>query len=114
MRLAPLGDVARDLGESQQFLRLTADRIDHGRRPEAAAVLADAPAFGLVPAFAACDVERARRCSGLPILLGIKTAEVLADDLVGGVTLDALRARIPVGDDAARVEHVDGVIDEAV
>ena len=35
---------------------------------------------------------------------------MLADDFLGGIAFDALRAGVPVGDDAAGVEHVDGVI----
>ncbi|HSV23417.1 MAG TPA: hypothetical protein VLJ17_10350 [Xanthobacteraceae bacterium] len=36
-----------------------------------------------------------------------------ADDFPGRVILDVRRAGIPVGYDAARVEHVDGVVDLA-
>ena len=35
---------------------------------------------------------------------------MLTDDLVTGVALEALRARVPTGHDPLRVEHVDGVI----
>ena len=33
LRLAPLGDVARDLGEADEFAVVVADRIDHDRAP---------------------------------------------------------------------------------
>ena len=36
---------------------------------------------------------------------------MLADDFVGRIALDPLRAGIPVGHDAVRIEHVDGVVD---
>src|SRR6202007_3020553 len=35
---------------------------------------------------------------------------MLSDDFLGGITLQPFRARIPVYDDAARIEHVDGAI----
>src|SRR6185295_11501130 len=50
LRLAALGHVARHLGEAAQRPRWRAQRRDHHVGPEAAAVLADAPA--LVPGMA--------------------------------------------------------------
>ena len=38
---------------------------------------------------------------------------MLSDDLIGRVALEPLRARVPVNNDPARVQHVDGVIDDA-
>jgi hypothetical protein len=40
----------------------------------------------------------------------IKGSEVLADDLLGGEALDALRAGVPACDAARRVEQENGVI----
>src|SRR6185312_4244705 len=88
-----------------------ADRVDHDARPEASAVLAHAPAFRLVFALAPRSRQRLLRDPALPVLIGIETREVVPDDLLGGVALDALRARVPVGDDAVRNEHEDGVVD---
>ena len=45
---APFGQIARDLGEADQLSIRVLNRIDDDARPEPAAVLADAPAFGLV------------------------------------------------------------------
>ena len=39
---------------------------------------------------------------------------MLADDVLGGVALDALGAGVPVGHDAAGIEHIDGVVDHAL
>src|SRR5207302_261678 len=44
----------------------------------------------------------------------VKPREMLADDLRGGVALDALAAGVPVGDVAARVKQIDRVIDHAL
>jgi hypothetical protein len=38
---------------------------------------------------------------------------MLANDFIGGVTLDAFGARAPAHDPPFRVEHEDGVIDDA-
>src|ERR1700692_4639948 len=38
---------------------------------------------------------------------------MLPDDFLGRVTLDALPAGVPVGDDAVRIEHVKRVIGDA-
>ena len=43
-------------------------------------------------------------------LRGVEDAEVAADDLLGGVALDALGAGVPAHDVAARVEHEDRVV----
>ena len=47
-----VGQIARDLRETYELARGIADRIDHDVRPESAAILADAPAFGLKSALA--------------------------------------------------------------
>src|SRR3546814_6497239 len=55
LRLPLLGDVPRDLGETDERAGVVVHGIDQGRRPETAAVLAHAPALVLVPpGFAGC------------------------------------------------------------
>src|SRR5439155_1995991 len=66
--------------------------------------------FLLEPAFAQRDREHFLRVLPLAILLRVERAEVAADDLLGGVALEALRALVPAHDPALRVEHEDGVI----
>src|SRR4029077_16040959 len=51
-RLAPLADVARDLGEAQQLALVVANRIDDDAGPEFRTVLAHAQALGLERALA--------------------------------------------------------------
>src|SRR5690606_6469223 len=110
---APLADVAGDLGEADEPAALP-DRVDDDAGPEAAAVLAHAPAFALVAAVLARLLQRARRDPRRAVLGRVEAREVEADDLLGGVALDALRARVPVGDDAVGVEHEEGVIGDAL
>ncbi len=39
---------------------------------------------------------------------------MLADDLLGAVALDPLGAGVPVGHDAARIEHIDRIVGDAL
>ena len=75
-----------------------AQRRDDDVRPEARAVLADAPALVL-------EASVLRRLAQLELreMLGdvfgrVEDREVLADDLVGAVALDALGAGVPAQD----------------
>ena len=121
LRLAPLGDVARHLGEADQGAAaaaiaalVVADGVDHHAGPEAAAVLAHAPALGLEPPGPLGLLQRPLRHPGGAVLLGVEAGEVLADDLLRRPALDPPRARVPVGDPARGVEHEDGVVGHAL
>ena len=46
--LAPLGNIASDLRKADQIAAGIVNGVEHDRRPEARAVLANAPAFGFV------------------------------------------------------------------
>ena len=73
---------------------VVADRVDHDVGPEPAAVLAHAPALGLEAALPSSATASAR--AGMPgraILVGVEAREMLADDLLGAIALEALRAR---------------------
>ena len=114
LRAAALGDVARDLGEAEQAAVGAADRIDHDVRPEPRAVLAHAPAFLLETSLPLGRVEGAGGFAGGAIFLRVETREMLADDLLRPVALDAFRAGIPAHDLAVGIEHVDRVVDHAL
>src|SRR4051812_46224584 len=107
--LAPLGDVAGDLGKADQpavFL----DGVDDDAGPEERAVLADTPAFLLIAAVLPGNSERPR---GLAVGLvggGVKPRKMLADDFLRQVALDALPADVPAGYDSIRVEHIERVV----
>src|SRR5262245_5563114 len=110
LRLAPLGDVARDLGEAEERPVVAADRVYRHRGEEAGAVLAHTPAFGLALSAARRRLERARRHAGGAVLGGVEAADMAADDLLVAVALDALGADVPVHHDAAGIEHEDRVV----
>src|SRR4051812_12544457 len=78
--VAPLGDVAGDLGEADEPAVLP-DRIDDDAGPEEGAVLADAPALFFIAAAFPGDRERAKRLTAGAVGFGVEAGEVLADDL---------------------------------
>src|SRR5690348_1919749 len=86
------------------------DSIDNDIGPESGSVLADAPTLVLEFAFTFGDFERPRRTSSFLIFLGVKSREVLTNDLSRAVALEALRAGVPACDDASRIQHIDRVI----
>src|SRR5919112_2539853 len=53
------------------------------------------------------------RISVLYVLIGVADREVLSDDLLGLVALDALGSRVPGGDTPLCVEHEDRVVVDA-
>ena len=91
---APLGEIAGDLGEAGEARRLAiADGIDHHMGPEAAAILADPPAFAFELAFAGRESPARAAADPGAVFLGIEAGEMLADDFFGGIALEALGAR---------------------
>src|SRR5690606_14289032 len=104
---APFGHVPRDLREAEQLAARIPDGIDENARPEARAVLANAPTFRFVLTLLRRDAERMLRRMSRAVFVRIENGEVFADDLFARVALDALRARIPCVDEAGRVDHVD-------
>src|SRR5207237_889460 len=85
---AALGEVPRDLGEGDELALGVAERGDGDAGPETRAVLADAPAFFLEASFARCYFQLALGLRGGDVLGGVQDREVLADDLVGSVSID--------------------------
>src|SRR5204862_363481 len=77
--------VAGDFGKADELAFRIADGVDDGIRPEARAVLAHAPAFALVAAFARGDRQSTLRLAFCTVLLGIKARDVPADDFLGAL-----------------------------
>jgi len=110
LAIAPLGQVAGDLGETQQISAWFADRGDHHTRPEQAAILAHPPAFGREFAVAQCHFQHSLRHAVAPIAVRVEAREMLADNLLGQVALDAPRAGIPIDDVPLGIEHENRII----
>src|SRR5215211_4037160 len=87
-----LADVTGDLGKADELARGIVDRIDDHVSPHPGAVLADAPTLSLEAALAGCGRQGSDGQPALPILVGVEAGEVLADDLLFGVALEALRS----------------------
>lgn len=108
------GQVARDLGIADELAGGTTDRIDDHMRPEAASILALAPAFSLEPAVLLSRGERTRRHSCGAVLWQIETGKMLAENFGRRVTLEALRASIPACDDAFGAQHIDSIVGDGI
>ena len=108
--LSALGHVACDLREPLERPRLVSDGGDGDVRPEQRAVAADAPVLVLDRTVPGCVREVPLGDPVGAVRLGVERGEVLPDDLVGVVALDAFDTRIPRLDDALRVEGEDGVL----
>jgi hypothetical protein len=103
-----------ELGESVERAVRISERCEGEIGEELRAVLADAHALLLVPPR---PIGEAQDLGGPPRGDRSRREEprvVRADDLVGGVALDALGTRVPGADVADRVEHVDRVIPDRV
>src|SRR5690349_17784313 len=85
-------------------------RGDDDVGPEGGAVLANAPAFVLEPPLPRSDPELVLGKSLGDLLRRVEHREVLPDDLLRLVTLDAARTLVPAGDVTSRVEREDGVV----
>src|SRR4029079_9928874 len=112
----PLTDVAGDLGKAEEFAALVANRVDDHARPKMRSVLAHAHAhaLGFDAPSARGSFEDGRGQTGLAVVTGEELAEMLAADLVRGVALEALSAGIPVRYHAGGIEHVDGIVGDAL
>src|SRR5258708_39389596 len=106
--------VACDLGKADQYSGFVVDRVDDHVCPKLAAVLTDTPAFCLVSSRGTRRFDAALRDTGSLVRSPIKAREVMADDVLGRVSLDPLRSGVPIGNDAVGIEHEDRVIGDAL
>jgi hypothetical protein len=90
-----VGEIARDLGETEVTAVLVAQRRDHDIRPEARAVLAHAPAFVLEAALGERDLQLVLGPAALERLARVEDREMAPDDLFFGVALEVPRAKVP-------------------
>ena len=61
-------------------------------------------------AFVSRELQGARRLTLLLLLLGVKTAEVLSNDISCLVIMNPLSTHVPIDDISLRVEHKDSII----
>lgn len=111
--LLPLGDVPDDHGKPDVAVAFVQSRhrVD---RPEGGAVLPGPDSLLFVSAVSEGGVHVPLGFPAAGVLGGEHRGERLAQHLVGGVALDPLGPGVPAGDPALRVEHVDGVVPDAL
>src|SRR6185312_17461521 len=98
LRGVALGQIAGELGKADELALVAEQAVDDDIGPEAAAVLAHAPALGLEPALGERRLERALRHAQRLVLRRVQHREMLPDGFVGAVKLDARGAEIPRAD----------------
>src|SRR5204862_2401193 len=106
----PVGEVPRDFAEPPQPALGVAQGRDDDVAPEQRAVLADPPPFLFDAALGFGDGQEALGLAALDVVGRIEAAEVLADDLVACVALQALSPWVPTRDDPVGVEGEDRVL----
>jgi hypothetical protein len=105
-----LGEISGDFSKPDEISPRIADAIDDDARPKLGSILAQAPTFAFKSTFSSCRRESPFRPACAAILFGVKSREMLAEDLGLLVPFEASRARIPARHQPVRVEHVDRVI----
>src|SRR2546421_9367250 len=107
---AALRHVACDLSKPDQDTGTVVDGVDDHIRPERRAVLAYAPTLRLESSVPSGDRQCAVRQPVFLILRGVEPGKMLTNNLLCPIALDPLGAGVPVGDDASRIQHENGVI----
>ena len=110
-RFDPLRDIPRDLGETHYGAAIVAYRIDDDGCAKLRAVFSNAKALCFKTSGLGGLTECGSWNAGGAVFIGIKAAEMLANDFVGGVAFNALGAGIPGGDVAFFIKLKDRVID---
>jgi hypothetical protein len=110
LRFALLGHVAGDLGKADVAAAGIAHRLDHRRRPEPAAVLADTPALLFGPPAAAGARQNLAPHIGRFVFGRKEQREMLADDLGSAVALDPLGPGVPGADHAIAIQETDRAV----
>src|ERR1700720_2296043 len=110
LRFALLGQVAGDLGEAEAAAAGIANRLDHGRGPEPAAVLADTPTLLLGSSVASGADQDLAWHIGRVVLRGKEQREMAAEYLRGPVALDPFGAGVPGADHAVAIQKIDRVV----
>jgi hypothetical protein len=113
-RRSPLAQITRDLAEPSQRAIVVVDRGEHPVGPEERAVLAHPPALFLDVAVVTLGGEHLRGLAGSDVVGRVELGEVLADDLVRLVALDAFRSGVPGEHVTLRVEQEERIVGDAV
>ena len=113
LRTTALGNVASHLSITAENAALVTNRRDDDVRPETRTVLADAPTFLLESSLGLRNAQLHVGFPGGDVLGCVEAGEMLAEDFLRPVALDALGTGVPAGDAPLRIEHEDRVVLDA-
>ncbi len=105
-----LGEIAGDLGETDEGSRLIPDRSDDDVGPEVRPIFSQSRSFLLESPLSRGDFQFVLRVADRDVFGPVKDREMPADDFVGGVALDSLGAPVPARDIPTGIQHEDGVV----
>ena len=109
-----VGDVAGDLGKADQLSAVVPDGINNHMGPEMRAVFANAPAFFFKFAMSNCCVETFLRIIIFAVFWPVEFGKMLANNFFRSIALDAFGTGIPVGYPSLGVQHVNGIVRDAL
>ncbi|MNU94381.1 hypothetical protein D3C71_843620 [compost metagenome] len=109
-----VGQIAGDLGKTEQSTRRVAYWVDHHVAPEARAVLAHPPALSFETSFANRRVQRPLGQTGTAIVFGVELREMMTENFGFFITLETPGASVPAADDARGINHVDRIVDHRI
>ena len=105
-----LGDIARDLGETEQLSMLVPQGRDDRVREELCPAFANAPALFFIPAFRRGGAQRLFRPALRRVFASVEPPEVLREDFFGPVADHPLGAGVPTADQPVGVHHENRVV----
>src|ERR1019366_2561986 len=111
---AALGDIAGHLGKADQMPMFVFQGFYNQVGPEPASVLAPPPGVRFEAPFALGNFEIALGLTAPDFFFRIEFAKVAAKNFTGRELLEPLRTGVPGGDVTGKIEHIDGVIGDAV
>ena len=107
-------DVPSNLRKPEQRAVGRVYRIDHDICPKITAILSHPLAFLFITALRGGNSKCARGFACSLVFCRIEAREVCAENVVSRISLDALGTGVPTGNIAGRIQHVDGIVRDAL
>src|SRR5690606_20069950 len=109
-----IGEITGDLGVAEQFTVLAPERRDDHVRPEAGAILLDAPTLVFAAPMNAIVTQLGGGPTAREVLVRVDAGQVFAHDFFLGIALDGLGALAPTGDLSLVVQQKDRIVPHRV
>ncbi len=113
LRPPAFGQIPRNLGKTNQLSLGVVQRGENHVGLEARSVFTEPPSVFFEPARGCSFTKGHGRLALAQIFVAIKTGVMLSDNLLGKISLDALRSAVPAGDEPFRVQHENRVVGDA-